>query len=136
PRKVAPQSPKADPWYEKLLKYMPAEAIGLYVALLGVIHSSGAQLPELRWYLAGALVISLVFEWLFLTLKWKVSRVGQKVISSLAFLAYVFGTGGVFETFAFYRPWHGTAVILVAAAFLGLVDPPGPRVASARASSR
>lgn len=44
----------------------------------------------------------------------------------LALLVYIFALGGFFATFAFYRPWQGTALLAVAAAFLALADPPGP----------
>jgi hypothetical protein len=38
---------------------------------------------------------------------------------------WVYALGGIFSTFAFYEPWQGSVLIVIASAFLALFDPPG-----------
>lgn len=123
---IDPNQIKPDTWYERLLNYTPAEAIALYLGLDGIIRSAALSESEVQFWLGAAVIVSLVFTWLFLQRVWKVERWTQRAISMLALLVYIFALGGFFATFAFYRPWQGTALLAVAAAFLALADPPGP----------
>lgn len=144
-----------DTWYQKLMKYIPGEAIGLYLVLDGIFKSAmGSPSPpspevpaaaattpalvvsqpladpadsthiELQFWLGASLAVALVFNWLYLRKFWKVTRPSQLAISSYALTVYVFAMGGVFATFAWYKPWQGTALLAVTAAFLAFVDPP------------
>ena len=122
---VLVEEPKPDNWYKKLLKYTPAEAIAFYLALDGLCRSAVPDKVELRGYLGVTLLLSVIFSWMFLAKFWKVRRFSTKLLSTVALVAYVFAIGGMFATFDFYRPWHGTAVVLITATFLSLWDPPG-----------
>jgi hypothetical protein len=139
-----PKAPEPDSWYQRLLKYIPGEAIGLYLFLENLCKS-GFPLPDPSKYstadelakattavhdeqapwLAAALVIAVVFNALYLWRIWKVQRVSQWLISCAALVVYVFAIGGVFATFPWYRPGLGMAVLAVGAAFLVFVNPPG-----------
>ena len=47
----APTPKKRDHWSERLLKYIPSEAIALYLALEGVIRSATLPPPQKRVFL-------------------------------------------------------------------------------------
>jgi len=121
-----PPPPTPDQWYEQLLKYIPGEAISLYLAIEGVIKSAQMAGNELRFWLAFGLVICMIFGWAYLHKVWHVSRRSQIAISAVALVAYVFALGGVFATFSFYHAWQGSIVLVVTTAFLALYPPPGP----------
>ena len=108
------------------MKYIPGEAIGFYLFLEGVIKTAVPTFPQNRIYLSIALLICLVFNWMYLRRIWKIRRRSQVLISSLALLVYVFASGGAFATFGWYTPWQGTALMGIAGAFLVFVEPPGP----------
>jgi hypothetical protein len=121
---ILPAPPPPDRWYERLLKYIPVETIGLYLAVEGIIRSANLTAMELRVYLGLTLIVTLVFTWLYLRQIARVVVVSQIVISCFALVVWVFALGGVFATFSFYKPWQGTAALVIAAAFLGFVPPP------------
>src|SRR5262245_5366052 len=70
--------PPPDRWSQKLLKYIPAEALSLYLALDGAIKS-GSDNPVP--YLWAALAVTLVFNALYLWRIWNVERYTQIGIS-------------------------------------------------------
>lgn len=121
-----PQPPTPDQWYEQLVKYIPGEAISLYLAVEGIIKSAQMAGNELRFWLAFDLVICMIFAWAYLRKVWNVRRKVQIAVSSVALVAYVFALGGVFATFSFYHAWQGSIVLVVTTAFLALYPPPGP----------
>jgi len=120
----AVSTPAVDKWYERLLKYIPVETIGLYLALEGIIKSPEMGIRQRRFYLGATLVVSLVFTWLYLRRIAKVQLASQSLISCFALMVWVFAMGGIFATFAFYRPWQGTAALIVVTSFLAFIEPP------------
>jgi hypothetical protein len=125
-RESVPAAPAPDQWFEQLIKYIPAEAVSLYLALDGLVRSIDMGAVERQVWLGAALLLSMILEWLYLKRVWRVSRNSQIAVSTLAMLTYVFALGGVFSTFAFYKPWQGTMALVVTTAFLALFPPPGP----------
>ena len=121
-----PPPPTPDKWYEQLVKYIPGEAISLYLAIEGVIKSAQMAGNELRFWLAFDLIICTIFAWAYLQRVWNVSRKSQIAVSTVALVAYVFALGGIFATFSFYHAWQGTIALVVTTAFLTLYPPPGP----------
>ncbi len=121
-----PPARTPDQWYEQLIKYIPAEALSLYLGLDGVIRSADMTASMRQIWLALALIVSMIFAYVYLERVWNVSRKLQIAISTFALVAYVFALGGVFNTFSFYAPWQGTIVLIVVTAFLALFPPPGP----------
>src|SRR5262245_17374140 len=71
-----------DKWYEQLVKYIPAESLSLYLAIEGVIKSAQFDSQEQRIWLGLALLISLVFTWVYLRRVWKIQRLSQVAIST------------------------------------------------------
>jgi uncharacterized membrane protein YhaH (DUF805 family) len=124
----APAPPPQDHWQERLLKYIPGEAVGLYLFLDGIVKGAlndQTQQLEKGLFLAFILVVSLVFNALYLKRFWHVRRTSQIAISSWALLVYVFALGGVFAMMPLYTPWLGALLLAITAAFLIFVEPPG-----------
>jgi hypothetical protein len=53
---------KPDQWYDRLLKYIPVEAISLYLAVEGIMKSASLPRQQLRMYLLLMLLITIVFD--------------------------------------------------------------------------
>lgn len=124
---AGPKQPKAA---EKLLKYFPAEALAMYTALDPAIRTvfpiaeDGASPGGLVWGLWGALVVSVVFCFLFLQRFWNVERLTQLAISCGALILYVFSLGGPFAELSWYAPGWGIIASVIATGFMIFVKAP------------
>jgi len=117
---LAPTDRKPDSWYERILKFIPVEAVGMYLALDGLIRSATLDSIAKRVWLSIALLVALLFTLVYLKRVAKVTRTAQIAASGVALVTWVFALGGVFSTFPFYAPWEGTAALVVVTAFLGV----------------
>lgn len=111
---VATPTPEVDDYISKLLKYIPAEAVAVYLMLDGILRSLGDCRSVEGWFWA-ALGVGLVGTPLYL---WRLAKVTKKVqlfISTIAFAVWVFSLGGPFAcTFAsWYKPFYGTIVLVI-----------------------
>ena len=125
--------PRPDSWNQRLLKFIPGEAIGLYLALDRAVHSVGelqgdAQRFKLAFWLAVVLAISALFNVLYLRLVWRVQRYTQISASTLALAAYVYAVGGAFEPVGLADPAVQMIVVILVATFLVFFKPPGQAV--------
>jgi hypothetical protein len=109
---VATAMPKEDDYKSKLLKFIPAEVVALYLTLDGVIKAAGSQLPlpqnENLWLVFWVLLIATP---LYL---WRVTYVTkwlQLVISTLSFAIWVFTLGGPFTGLGWYKPVEGALLL-------------------------
>jgi hypothetical protein len=137
---AAAEIPAPDSWNERLLKYIPGEAVGLYLALDRAVHTVGAlQAPaertKLAICLAVALAASVLFNVLYLRLVWRVRRNIQIAASTVALVAYAYATGGAFEPIGLADPSVQMIVVIVVAAFLVLFKPPGQAASTAPPTS-
>ena len=100
--------PVPDDYKDRLLKYIPADVIALYVALDGIVTTTVAddQVPvgTLRWIIL--LLVAAVTP-LYLWRVAKVRKRAQIIISTIAFLVWAFYLGGPFRTLSFYHPVYG-----------------------------
>lgn len=103
-----PAEPAPDKYKDRLLKYIPAEVIALYITLNGILRSAtnDPTFPEqlVAWIIFG---VGLFGTWLYLWRVSKVSKTWQYVISIGAFAVWVFALGGPFVYLAWYRPVYG-----------------------------
>jgi hypothetical protein len=123
--------PSPDSWNQRLLKFIPGEAMGLYLAIDRAIYTAGGlQTADkknlLALWLALGLLAAIVFNVLYLKLIWRVARASQIAISTLALVAYVYATGGVFQPLGWAEPTAQMLVVIVVAAFLVFFKPPEP----------
>jgi hypothetical protein len=123
----ADTSESSDDRFEKLLKFIPSESIGLYVGLDGLVRSALSDNSSVRLWLSIVLIVCIIFTWLYLRRFWHVTRFSQVAVSTAALIAYVFAIGGVFREFPFYRPWQSTLVLVISTAFLIFFTPPEQR---------
>lgn len=128
---AAPPVPSPDSWNQRLLKFIPGEAMGLYLALDRAIYTAGGlQAPDkknqLAFWLAVGLLVAAIFNVLYLKLIWRVARASQIAISTVALVAYVYATGGVFQPLGWAEPTAQMLVVIVIAAFLVFFKPPEP----------
>jgi hypothetical protein len=105
-----PGQSAADGYTTRLLKYVPAEVVALFITLDALVRSSPELSPAV--YL-GIFLFCLAGTWLYL---WRVARVrkqAQLLISTVAFAVWVFALGGPFAHFDWYAPIYGGLLLPV-----------------------
>lgn len=107
---VATAMPKEDDYKSKLLKFIPAEVVALYLTLDGVVKAAASQLPqnETLWIVFWVLLIATP---LYL---WRVTHVTKRpqlVISTISFAIWVFTLGGPFTGLGWYKPVEGALLL-------------------------
>lgn len=122
------KGPGPDGYADRLMKYIPTEVVGFWLAVSGIIQSGGAQVPQvgLLWLL---FVIGLVFT--FLWIRRQTKELGkptawtQILISCGAFIVWVVATGGpVAATWAGYQPLYGSLLLITYTTTIAFVVPP------------
>jgi hypothetical protein len=118
---------KADRAIERLAKFIPAEALSLYMALAGIAASTTIEDVAKPYWLAGLLVVSIVFNVLYLRRFWRVTRPSQIGVSSAALLVYALATGGpLIQSVPYYSPAAAAIALAIVTAFLAFFEPPEP----------
>jgi hypothetical protein len=126
---------KPDSWYERILKYVPVEAVSMYLALDKGIQSGwdkSIQSPTqgesrgLVLWLAFALICCVVFNIMYLVRVAGVRSRSQVTVSSLALVAYVYINGGVFAAAQLAPPMAQLFVLVLTGAVLIFFKPLPP----------
>jgi hypothetical protein len=116
---------KPDEWYQRLAKFIPSEALSLYLAAAGAIPSGQMDHENKIIWLAIVVAFSVLFNVLYLKVLWKVQRASQVTVSTFALIVFAFSTGGeLVRALPFYEPWLGSLLLIFTAAFLAFFSPP------------
>jgi hypothetical protein len=119
----SPSQPSGvDGYTGRLLKYIPAECVALYLTLQGIILSATEGLPPTLW-LWVIFGIGLVATPIYL---WAIAEVWkpiQLVVSTVAFGIWVFALGGAFASLLWYEPFIGSLVLVTFTFFAPLINP-------------
>ena len=123
----AKTSESPDEYTDRLMKYIPTEAVGFWLAVSGMIQSAGEQVPKvgLLWLF---FVLGLVFT--FGWIKRQTRRPNQGTawtqigISCVAFIVWVLAAGGpLTESWPGYEPVYGSLLLITYTAAVGFVIP-------------
>jgi hypothetical protein len=109
----------ADDYKDRLLKYIPAEVIALYMFLEGIIKSAGDPSPVIHWAI---FFVGVVGTYLYLLRIMKVGKQLQLVISVVAFCVWVLALGGPFVQLGWYKPVYGTLILPIYTFFVPMIE--------------
>jgi len=101
---------KKDQFTDRLLKYVPAEVVVVYVFVEGLIRNAPQDVPREK-VLWGVFFFLLVGTWVYLVNVQHVSKKVQLSISTLAFAVWVFSLGGPFASLSWYKPFYGSLLL-------------------------
>ncbi len=116
-----------DDYADRLMKYIPTEGVGFWLAVSGMIQSAGSDVPKegLLWLF---FVMGLVFT--FVWIKRQTEEAKKKTawtqiaISCGAFGVWVIATGGPFAlSLPFYEPLYGSLLLITYTTAIGFVIP-------------
>lgn len=95
--------PTPDTYTSRLIKYIPAEVIALYLTLDTLIRSKGELHLAMYW---GVFLFGIVATYLYLWRVQKVNKQLQLLISVIAYCVWVFAIGGPFVHLSWYDPLY------------------------------
>ena len=117
-----------DGYFDRLLKYIPADVVGVWLTGSGLIRSQAEADTNLVgllwfWFVAG---LVLTFFW---TRKQtnearKPTAWRQIFLACGSFFVWVFAIGGPFAELSFYKPLYGSLLLLLYASAIPLLPPP------------
>jgi hypothetical protein len=119
-------APSVDSYFDKLLKNIPADIVAAWMLVSSlIVAATGVPTETILWIAFGVGVI-LTALW---TLKQtsepgKKPAVTQTLISTGAFIVWVFALGGPFALLDFYRPLYGTLLMILYTLVVPLINPP------------
>lgn len=106
-----------DSYTSRLLKYIPAEVIVLYLTLDALIRSSD-KIP--LWLYWAIFIFGIIGTYLYLWRVEKVSKLTQLIISCMAYCVWVFALGGPFVHTNWYEPIYA-GILLPVYTFLAAI---------------
>lgn len=117
--------PAADTYFDKVVKYIPADIVGAWIAVTGlIVGAAGVPGGALLWIaFAVAIILTAAWTWKQTTVPDQPPAVTQVVISTIAFIVWVFALGGPFATLGFYRPLYGSLLLILYTLLVALINP-------------
>jgi hypothetical protein len=124
-RQAAGGAEPIDSYFDRVLKYIPADVVGAWVAVTGLIAGS-SDVPKgtLLWIMFLALAaISMAWTLKQTAVTGKPPAYTQAAIATGSFVVWVIALGGPFATLDIYRPVYGSLLLIVYTLTVGLVVP-------------
>ena len=119
-----------DDYLDRLVKYIPAEVVALYLGATNVVPLKDPSHWTALWIIAGlCAVCTPIYMYVATKEGCKPTLWSQILISSIAFLVWVFAIGGPFRVFPWYeeKQWTAAIAITFGTFLVGLYKPaPGP----------
>lgn len=116
-----------DTYFDRIIKYIPADIVGAWVAVTGLIKSGGEDIPANTLLWVGFL-IGIVLTALWTLKQTSVPRnnsaaITQTAVATVSFIIWVFALGGPFANMEFYQPIYGSLVLIFYNLAIGLIIP-------------
>jgi hypothetical protein len=119
-------SNSVDTYFDKVIKYIPSDIVGGWVAVTGLISGASNVPTNLLLWIGFGVGVVLTALWTHKQTSSpnkKIART-QILISIGSFIVWVFALGGPFATLEFYRPLYGSLLLIFYTLSIGLVTPP------------
>jgi len=119
---------EVDGYFDRVVKYIPADVVGLWLFATGLIVSQAGTDPNAGWIhwaaFFGGLVLTALWTWKQTTDPAAGAATIQMFVSSLAFAVWVFAMGGPFAELDWYQPYYGSLLLAFFTVGSGFVVPP------------
>jgi hypothetical protein len=118
-RTPPPNGLRADEsYFEKLLRYIPADIVAGYVALNGIIVGEAGNSPILQWIVFGALLVLSPLYMCYMKTQppgIALNKTFPCLVSALSFAVWVFALGGPFAAQwpTLYTPVYGSVLLIL-----------------------
>lgn len=127
-RTPPPSGMRADEsYFEKLLRYIPADIVAGYVALNGIIVGEAGYAPILQWIVFGALlVLSPLYMCYMKTQPPGIAayKAFPCLVAAISFAVWVFALGGPFAAQwpTLYKPVYGSILLILTTLIIPVLE--------------
>lgn len=115
-----------DGYFDRLIKYIPSDIVGAWIAVTGIIPSNGqgTNSSTILWVAFGfGVVITALWVWRQTELPGRPIAYTQIAMATVAFVVWVFALGGPFTTFEWYVSFQGSLALIAYTLLAGLIVP-------------
>jgi hypothetical protein len=110
-----------DQYLDRLMKYIPAEIVALYILVLGIMGSlENGDAMVIHWIV---FAIFCILTFFYLRNVLHVSKFQQCIIAVIAYVVWVFALGGPFESLSWYKPIYGQIFLPIFTFAIAMVEP-------------
>ncbi len=112
-----------DKYATRLLKYIPAEVVALFVSANGVVPTDLPDRSTYQWIIFAFCVVATPV-YLFFTARDEVKKKPiwtQILLATIAFPVWAFALGGVFASLSWYQPFAGSLLLMGVTFIFGIV---------------
>jgi hypothetical protein len=116
-----------DGYFERIIKYIPADVVGAWLAATALIEGGSDINKELLKWIAFGVGLVLTPPWMLkrTAQPGKSPAVLQAIVAFFAFAIWVFATpGGPFSETDWYHATYGGLLLIAFLLFVGLIIPP------------
>jgi hypothetical protein len=108
----------------RLLKYIPAEVVTLYVSATGIVPSAAANRTRILWAIFAFCAVATPMYLIFATRDKSRSPLWTQVfLATIAFPVWAYALGGVFTATPGYEPYIGSLALMAVTFVFGLIKP-------------
>lgn len=115
-----------DTYFDRIIKYIPTDIVGGWVAVTGLINSGGqnVRVDILLWigFVAG-IVLTALWTLKQTSVPKKKPAITQTMVATVSFIIWVFALGGPFVYMDFYQPLYGSLLLIFYNLAIGLITP-------------
>jgi hypothetical protein len=114
-----------DGYFDRILKYIPADIVGAWIAVTGIVKgATGISTQTVLWICFSFGVVLTPFWILQQThIKDTPPAYLQAAVSTAAFCVWVFAVGEPFSGLGFYNPVYGSLVLIAFSLLSGRIVP-------------
>ncbi|MEL7071706.1 MAG: hypothetical protein AAGN15_24085 [Cyanobacteria bacterium J06581_3] len=116
-----------DSYFDKVVKYIPADVVAAWTLVSGLIASAGEQVSQsaLLWAAYGfGIVMTSLWTWRQTQVKGLPVAKTQIGIATVAFAVWVAALGGPFELLPSYQRLYGSLLLIAYTLVVGVIVPP------------
>ena len=124
PAAAGAQPVEIDTYFDKVVKYIPADVVAAWVAVTGLV-SSARDIPRqmMLWVAFGiGLILTAWWTWQQAAMPGRRPPVTQAIVSTGAFAVWVFALGGPFQDVP-GREVYGSLLLILYTLVAALIDP-------------
>jgi len=108
-----------DDYFNRLLKYIPAEIVGLYLTLANITNTQSVA-EWISWFV---FVVCLLLTPLYLWRVLKVMKSTQLIISTLSFVVWSYAIGGPFEQSGLFNNVFAAILLPIYTVLIPIIKP-------------
>jgi hypothetical protein len=112
-----------DTYFDKVVKYIPADIVAAWVAVTGLVKSTSAPANAVLWVCFGVgVLLTAAWTWKQTSLKGQAAATKQIVVSTIAFGVWVLALGAPFDTLDWYRPLYASLILIGYTLVVALIE--------------